>query len=147
MTGKRTDGGPEIRYTDLASALEHGYYEDSTELAVTSDAEVLSAIQWRVNSHSQPMPRVPDVDIDAMTNTDIQAQVRAIDVWSRFQVTSAPTQAHASTWDLTAQGYTESISTTAWRVSVNATTYSQIQGLVYDDPVKGKYDSGNIYVY
>jgi hypothetical protein len=147
VTGKRTDGGPEIRYIDAASMLEHGIYEDSVELAVTSDAEVLSAIQWRVNTHSQPMVRIPDADIDAMTNTAIQAQARAVDVWSRVQVTATPTQAHVSTWDLLAQGYTESISTSAWRVSVNATAYNRIPGLTLDDAVLGKLDSGNVLVY
>ena len=147
VTAKRTDGGPEIRVTDTASAAEHGIYEDSMELAVTSDAEVLLAAQWRVNTHSQPTVRAPDVDIDAMTNTAIQPQVRAIDVWSRVQVTSMPTQSPASTLDLLAQGYTESISLSAWQVSVNATTIAQVQGLVLDDATLGKLDSGNQIVY
>ena len=146
VTGKRTDGGPEIRILDLASAVEHGYYEESRDLAVTTDNEVLAALQWLIGQHSQPRVRVPDVAIDAMTNTAIQAQVRAIDVWSRVQVTATPTQAHASTWDLLAQGYTESISLSGWQVTVNATAYDQIQALRYDDPAS-QYDSTFSYVY
>jgi hypothetical protein len=90
---------------------------------------------------------VPDVAIDAMTNAAIQAQVRAIDVWSRLQISSTPTQAHASTWDLLAQGYSEAISTSGWQVSVNSTAYSQIQGWRVDDAVYSQVDAGYQFVY
>ncbi|MFQ6170363.1 LamG-like jellyroll fold domain-containing protein [Oryzobacter sp. R7] len=139
----RADGAT-VRAMNAASVATYGTFEKSVEIASATDADVFDRANWLVNERSQPRTLLPELALDALSGS---AAARGLDLGGRVLVTSMPAQSATSTFDLRAQGYTETISRGGWVVRVNATPFLLLPPLILDDPVYGVLDSTNRIVY
>jgi hypothetical protein len=145
-TGSRPGGG-EQTYTDDASYRANGYLSATRNVQVTSDLEVAAAIQWLVNTHKTPKPRLTGASVDAYTDPTENPGLRALDVDSRLDVTGMPTQNASSTLMLRVNGYKEHIDAGHWDIDPSTSSFAGVQGLILDDATFGKTDSDNVLVY
>ena len=136
------EGGGSARAVDEASVDAYGPITDDITLVSTSDADVAAFAAWRVNTTSRPIMRLAQLDVDAYTTAASGALIRGgVDMSARLEVTGMPSQAPASTLRQSVQGYTETITDSSWLLSINATPYEYLVGLVLDDPVFGALDT------
>ena len=146
-TGSR-DGGADQSYSDPAAQTKTGWVLSADrKLLVTTDAEVTSAIQWLVNTHKTPQPRLINSTLDAYTSLADQAELRALDVDSRLDITGLPPQAPAATTVLRVNGYSEQISITGWDIAPSTSAFASVQAFVLDDTTYGDLDSSSVLVY
>lgn len=147
VIGSRTDGAAKTA-RDTASITAYGLLSESLDLITRSDAEVTDAVNWRLNTSSQPRTRVTDMSLDAYTDATYSPQILSgLGIGARVTVTGMPTQAPATTLDQMVQGYTETISDTEWSFSANTSPYAGSVGLVLDDATYGTTDSTNLIAY
>ncbi|HEY1179929.1 MAG TPA: carbohydrate binding domain-containing protein [Phytomonospora sp.] len=146
VTGSRT-GGALVRQVDAASQAAYGQSSTSLELAVMTDDEVTDAVEWRLNTSKTPLARFTDLQLDGLTDPQYSAAVRAAAIWARITVTDLPSQAPAAQMTQQVQGYTETITDSSWTLSVNATPFAHLSGLILDDATYGVLDANNHIVY
>lgn len=147
VTGQRPTG-PTMRATDTDSVEEYGVHEQSLTLLVTTDTEVLDAVNWRVSTSATPTVRLPQGTFDLYTDsTGYQAQLRSLELGDRVTVTGMPTQMGSTTLDFTLEGYTETVGVGGWSLAANLSNYADVQGLVLDDVTFGLLDGDNRLIY
>lgn len=137
-------GGAAVRVLDAASQSTYGVLDDSLELVSSSDSDAFDRANWILATRSTPKSRLPDLTLDGLTDASTSPSVRAIDLASRVQVTTMPSQSPTSTFDLRVQGYTETIGAGGWSVTANTTPYLVVRPLTLDDPVYGLLDSNSL---
>ena len=125
-------------YRDVLSRTAYGEITDTLELVTTSDAEVIDAVTWRLNTSSQPLTRFSSLQLDAYTDATYSPGILAnTAIGSRVRITGAPAQAPTSTLLQLIQGYTETITPTSWDIDVNATPVAQATAAIADDATYG----------
>ena len=147
LSGKRPTGA-DIRVFDQPSIDTYGYFRDTPEYLLTSDVELVDALNWRVAGHSQPTVQMPRATIDVYTDTTgIAPQLRALDIGDRLTITGLPPQAPSPSLDFVVQGYTENISLTGWGFAANLSNYQSVRALIVDDATYGLLDGDNRLTY
>ena len=147
LSGKRPTGA-DIRVFDQSSIDTYGYFRDTPEYLLTSDVELVDALNWRVAGHSQPTVQMPRATIDVYTDTTgIAPQLRALDIGDRLTITGLPSQAPSPSLDFVVQGYTENISLTGWGFAANLSNYQSVRALIVDDATYGLLDGDNRLTY
>ena len=146
LTVTRT-GGASARVVDAASVSAYGILSESVNVISDTDEDAYSRAQWLLSLRSTPRTRLPELTLDGLTEPSTAAAVRALDIWSRVQVTGMPSQSPESTFDLRVQGYTERIGRGGWTVTANTTTFLQFVPFILDDPTYGLLDEGNRLTY
>jgi hypothetical protein len=141
VTGSR-QGGATVRTFDQASINAYGPLTEELDLVTTTDDDVAAAVAWRFYTAVTPRTRFTQLPVDALTDSAAGALIRAgVDLGVRVQITGMPSQAPAGTLAQTVQGYTLTISDSAWTYAMNASPYSHMVALVLDDPTYGALDS------
>lgn len=147
VTGSRP-GGATVRMVDATSQAAYGQLKTTLDLPTTTDASLADAVAWRLNSAKAPLTRFTAMLLDASTDATYSPQVRtAAVIGARVNVTALPAQAPAVQMTQQIQGYTETITDSSWSLSVNATPFDHLAGLVLDDVNAGLLDSFNHIVY
>lgn len=139
-------GGAVARVVDSASVAEYGYISDSLTVYSDNDGDAFDRANWSLGLRSTPTTRLPELALDALSEPGTAADVRALDIGSRVQITGMPAQG-AATFDLRVQGYTERIGAGGWSVTANTTPYLAGTPLILDDATYGRLDEGNRLAY
>lgn len=141
------EGGATVQVSDEASQAEFGVVSDSIRTLDATDEAALERAHWELATHSRPRVRLPRVTLDAYSEPDHAAEVRALGIWDRVEVTGLPSQAPRSTEDLRVQGYSENISAQGWVLTANTSPFLVLNPMIADDPVYGEADADNVAVY
>lgn len=139
-------GGAVARVVDEDSVAQYGYISDSLTVYSDNDADAFDRANWSLGLRSTPTTRLPELALDALSEPGTAADVRALDIGSRVQITGMPAQG-AATFDLRVQGYTERIGAGGWSVTASTTPYLAGTPLILDDATYGRLDEGNRLAY
>lgn len=107
--------------SDPASIAEHGLYDESVELNLYQDADLVDAAGWMLHLGSVDEMRFPQ----ASTNLGVAPEM--IDAWltvdsgARADLVNLPPQVPMETIRLLVQGYKEDIDPTHWNPTANTT--------------------------
>lgn len=142
VEGSRPDGAVQVA-VNQASIDVHEQYPGSITLLVATDAEVSSALAWRVYAYGEVEPRLSSVTVDLLTLAD-DAQREAIlglELGDRMTVSAFPSQSPRATADVIVEGMRESQSINAWSITFNTVPAETFRAWVLEDPVYGVLDS------
>ncbi|MGO1049778.1 carbohydrate binding domain-containing protein [Crossiella sp. CA198] len=109
VNGSRPNG-PAIRVRDTASITANGTYESDLNLLHYNDSNLLDAVNWRLNRHADPAPRLNRLPIEgARLPTATYRALLEVTISDVIAVTGLQSQAPASSATVTVEGYTELI--------------------------------------
>lgn len=133
------------RYTDAASIAQRGLYNAAITSLSKDPLDVWSAATWQVNRRSAPQPTFRQVAFDLATlPADTVAQLLALDVGDRFQLTGLPAQAADTTPALIVEGWTETADPDTWRLVFNTSPADRYDVWQLDDATRSVLDSTTI---
>lgn len=134
------------RYTDPASIAQRGIYAPSPIASLSRDPlDVWSMATWQVNGRSAPTPTYRQVTFDLATlPADAPAQLLALDVGDRLQLTGLPGQAADTAPDLIVEGWTETATPDQWRLTFNTSPAGRYDVWRLDDAAHSVLDSTTI---
>ena len=128
-TISRPNGGS-ATVVDTAHQAKHGRYDDSDEVNVDSDDELIYEAAWRVWEGTYDGLRYAAVPLDLAANnggTDgspaLLAAWLAANLGSRIDRTNPPAQHPNNAARLTIEGYTETITRRGWLVALTVEPY------------------------
>lgn len=158
VTVKRPKGGTGQRVTNTESINALGPLDYSLEVAAQDDADLVGRAGWEANYRATPYPRITSLPIDLLTMSEADTlTAAALQVGDTVTVKTWPSQAQAQAFDLTIEGWTETISLTRWTIEANTSrsvgppsSADAIGGQALfnlDDPVYGLIDAGIIMGY
>jgi hypothetical protein len=141
-TGTRPNGA-NLVHSDPTSIAAHERYPTDKTYLLSTDDEVLSRLNWLVNTRKDPFPRVASLSIDVLTlSAADQATILALDVGSTIRVTGWPSQSPTgSTADFVVDGFTMTITKDSWTFDANVTYAAPFRAWVLDDSVSSVLDS------
>lgn len=120
-------GGSTARSTDPASIALQGVYADSVQVSTYYSADLQGHADWRKNLGTTSGLRYPSITLDLTRNS--AALVNAwcdTDIGSRIQVTNVPAgELPPENLDLILDGYTEVITSSIWKATLNCSPGSQ----------------------
>lgn len=123
-------GGASAVSSDLASIAAYGEYPIDVELLFTNDTDAASAAQWLVNTNDTPRPRVSTVTVDLLTQTaTVAAEMQALELGSLIGISDLPPQAPSANVSLFVEGWSETISLTAWDMQLNTSPWDSVLSL------------------
>lgn len=129
VTVTRTGGATQVYPTLAAGTL---VYPQSLDIAVDTDDSALSAAEWLVSKHTETAPRLGSVTFDLMTSASAEA-ILDLTLGERLDLSAMPSQLWAGLGDYTIEGWTESLSDTAWTLAVNLLPFDLAEVAVWDD--------------
>lgn len=141
------NGGATVHLVDAVSRDANGEASTSLTVASSTDADALARAQWILATRATPIPRLPELGMDALTEPTSSPAVRTCDINERVALNGLPSQWPPSITDLRVQGYRETINTDGWDIVANTTPYLVVRPLIADDPVYGVADADNRAVY
>lgn len=115
----RAGGPPQVR-EDTASITQNGVYGSQQTIQAMTDSDAANLAAYLLWLYADPGARLAGAQLDLLTQTIATQQdflVNLLGAWLR--ITTLPDQAPAATVDLYIEGYTETISATAWNLSLN----------------------------
>jgi hypothetical protein len=83
-------GGATQTASDATSQTNYGQRSQQFTSLVTTDAEVLSQMQWKLRQFKEPLNRLDSITVMPGTNTAFWQAVLALDVGSRITVKEKP---------------------------------------------------------
>jgi hypothetical protein len=92
IIGTRTEGTPQI-WEDTASQEDYFLRVKQIESLVTTDAEVLNQVQWKIGQFSQPLNRVEAIDLMPLKDPADTGQIDAMagrEVADRITIVETP---------------------------------------------------------
>ncbi|MCK2242141.1 MULTISPECIES: carbohydrate binding domain-containing protein [unclassified Crossiella] len=135
VNGSRPNG-PAIRVRDTASITAHGHYESDLNLLHYNDSNLLDAVNWRLNRHADPAPRLGRLPIEAAhLPTATYRALLDVTISDVITVTGLQSQAPASSATVTVEGYTEVISPGQHRWTFDTSPSSVDQVWVLDSSI------------
>lgn len=141
-------GGATQRVMDRASRAEHGPYEQSLELLVTSDAAVTDAANWLIRRYADPDPELREVPVQAYSMPlDVYRALLAADISTVLTITGLPQQAPAPAATVTVEGYTETIQQGRHLIAFHTSATVTDTVWVLDDPVYSVLDQSTRLAY
>lgn len=84
---------------------------------------MLSRARWETRNPS-PKLRWPSISVDLLTQTSIRAAVLTADIGARIALAGLPSSAPATSVEVFMEGYTETISLTAYNVTFNCSPFT-----------------------
>jgi hypothetical protein len=147
-TVSRPGGGGSQRVINQDSATALGTIDLSLDVAAKNNADIAARAGWEANYRATPYPRVGSLPFDLLTMPEaLTLQMQALDVGDTVTVVTLPSQAQASSLDLTVEGWSERLSLTAWTLTAN--TSKPLAGSVFinDHATLGLLDAGIITAY
>jgi len=133
-TATVTRAGGAGGYAENADSIAtHEQYPTSMDLKVATDDEATDRASWEANAYPEPLQRLGSLTLDLFSQTvTIQASAQALELSDRIQITGLPNQV-SSTADLIAEGWTETVSISAWGMQFNASPWTPNAVWVLDD--------------
>ena len=141
VTVDRGNGTTAFRSAYATSIATNGRYTESLSLLVDTDAQTRDRAGWEVSTRNTPVVRWPKVTVDVLTQPSVRTAVFACDVGSRMTLTGLPSTAPASTVDVIAEGYAETISLDTHAITFNCSNYFTGNVLVLNSATTGALDS------
>ena len=77
------------------------------------------AASWQAYTRSQPEPRLSSLTIDLLTDTSIRDSALALEIGDRVTLPTLPDQAPDANTDVFIEGWTETVSASAWVLVCN----------------------------
>lgn len=138
-----SSGQTKSRYYDQDSIDDYGPSGDSIEIASPRPDAAIEAASWRVNTYSEPKPRVPAVTVDLQTLDPAKRQaILDAEIGTRFVVANLPGQAEGLDADYFIEGWGEQIGVGVHSITFNVSDATPLlQTFVLDDPLRGVLDS------
>ncbi|PXY20875.1 hypothetical protein [Prauserella muralis] len=118
-----------------------GRYDDSVQLSLWEDPQVVHQAGWRLHLGTVDETRYPQLSVDLHGAPHLVDTVPRLDVASRVQVTNLPKWLPPDRADLLVQGYTEETDGLTWRLVFNCTPASAWTVGVADDATYGRADT------
>jgi hypothetical protein len=119
-----------------------GKVSTSVTLNLRDDSQPEQHAAWRVYLATWDESRWPVVAVDLAAVPDaLRAQVQAVDLGDRIQITNPPFSMAPGTIDLLAQGYTEVIGQFDWDITYNCTPAGPWNIWIVEDPDYGRPDT------
>ena len=119
------NGAPQM-YESTSLIATHGQYPDNQTILVSTNGEALEAAQWRVNNYGTPYSKFPNLPLDLLTlATATVTNIMVLEIGDRFALGTLPSQTDATTYDLVAEGWTESGDADSWELVLNASNWEQ----------------------
>lgn len=141
VTVDRGNGTMAFHAADATSIAARGRYTESLSLLVDTDAQTRDRAGWEVITRMTPVVRWPKVTVDVLTQPSVRTAVFACDVGSRLTLTGLPSTAPASSVDVIAEGYTETISLDTHALTFNCSNYFTGNVLTLNSATTGQLDS------
>lgn len=141
-------GGSSARYADTAHIDAGGgaVYATSVSLNLAYDADLPYHAQWRTNLGTVDDLRYPRIDLNFSRAPSLITSWLTCDIGSRVQVLHPPSTGQPDTIDVHIEGYTETISTREWTVSLNTAPARPWQVFTLEDTSLGRLDTGGSYL-
>ena len=99
-------GGGSTRRTDAASISRYGVGSDPVTLETAVDADLSNRATWTVAAYKTPRMRCPQLVIDLLSRTDAErAQLLALDIGDRIQITGGPSTIPPEARHLIVEGF------------------------------------------
>lgn len=114
-------GGAEQRVTNATSIADHGTATFNETFILSTDAQMVSVLQWLTAIYGEPRMRSASLRIDGwvkQATVDLD-DLLALEIGSRLQVINMPAQAPSSTLDLFAEGFSDVFNTNGWQRTIN----------------------------
>lgn len=139
--------GSTVTFSDPSSITAYGEYPTEVELLISGQQapptpgsipvvansgalEAFAAAAWMVNTNSTPRPRVSTVTVDLLTQTaTVAAEMQALELGSLIGISDLPPQAPSTNVSLFVEGWTETISLTAWDMQLNTSPWDSVLSL------------------
>jgi hypothetical protein len=138
-TAEGSGNGAQV-VTNAASVTSHGQYPSSASYLVQTDAEALSRAAWIVGNFAEPTTRYGTLTINlyGMSASQAATVLTALEVDCWLRVTGAPSQnTGGTTIDVIVEGYTETVSASAWTITCNVVAQSLFAPWIMGDSVRG----------
>ncbi|MFJ3705023.1 MULTISPECIES: hypothetical protein [unclassified Streptomyces] len=119
-----------------------GPYDESVTLSLYSDDQPQQIAQWRMHLGTWDEARFPTITVRLHAAPRLVAQALFLDIGDRVQILNPPPSLPPETVDQHMLGYTERITAVEWTLTMNCSPAGPWQIGVYDDPEKGRYDTG-----
>lgn len=129
--------GATSRAVNAQSVSDYGTSAQTLTLLTTSSAEVADAASWKVQLEGAIDPRCPNLTLDLMTSPALVAGALQLGVGSRITLAGLPAQAPSSSVDLFIEGWTETITSVSWVLTLNTSPAFGSAVWVLGDPVYG----------
>lgn len=132
----------EVRVQDNDSRATYGPRELTVEAALTDSNQAQAIGDYILKLRETLLPRMSDFTYDLLTEPTqaTRDNVLSLDLGDLFTVSSLPTQAHASSFDVWVEGIRESIGIDEWNVTYITTPDKGLGGFwilgttAFDDP-------------
>lgn len=122
-----------------------GFYDQSSTLNVSTDAQVLSQASWRVHMGTVDEDRWPSIELNFGAHPEQISTWTPLPFGSRIQLINPPSQVSPNTIDAFIDGRTEYVDSFVWTAAVNTTPAAPFNVGVIADSVRGKLDtSGSV---
>jgi hypothetical protein len=119
-----------------------GKVSTSATLNLRDDDQPAQHAAWRVYLATWDESRWPVVAVNMAACPDaLRAQVQAVDLGDRMQITNPPASMAPATIDLLAQGYTEVLGAYDWDIVFNSTPAGPWNIWIVEDPDYGRPDT------
>jgi hypothetical protein len=113
------DGGASARAADEESIVARGRYATSDTINAFVDEQLEPIAAWQLHLGTWPGMRYPSLTADLAVAPHLVPGWLMTDTGDRVQVSGLPPQHPPGAVDLLIEGYTETLSPTAWEVTAN----------------------------
>ncbi|WP_327436158.1 hypothetical protein OG279_26325 [Streptomyces sp. NBC_01201] len=119
-----------------------GPYDEAVTLSLYSDDQPQGIAEWRVHLGTWDEARYPTVTVWLHAAPHLVRSVLGMDIGDRLTIADPPPWLPPGVIDQHMRGYTERIGAVEWSLAMNCSPAGPWQIGVYDDPEKGRYDTG-----
>lgn len=140
VTANRIDGSS-WRTVDDASVVLDGTYEESVDLNVYRDGQLLDQAGWRLHLGTWPGMRYPSMPLELEFADDLIDDWLNLALGDRAQVTNLPAEHPVGDVDLLVEGYTETFSQWEWTSELNCSPGGPWTVGIVEDDVLGRADT------
>lgn len=137
------------RARDQASVDAYGSLGGTIDTLVTRPEDPQDRATWIVATRGTPQLRAPTLSISLYELTGSQQDAAlALTIGSMVETINLPDQADASTKRWFVEGISDQMSLESWQMTLNVSPVGlEDNVLVFDDPVRGVWDSGVVLGY
>ncbi|MEU0133406.1 hypothetical protein ABZ172_05095 [Streptomyces sp. NPDC006296] len=119
-----------------------GPYDEAVTLSLYTDEQPQPIADWRVHLGTWDEARYPTVTVWLHAAPHLVDRVLTMDIGDRLQISNLPPWLPPGLIDQHLLGSTERITAVEWALTMNCTPAGPWQVGVYDDPARGRYDTG-----
>lgn len=139
VTATSAGNGVAYRALNATSIADYGLYRAQLDGVWQTRELAEQAAYRRTTAYAGPQQRVPNLTLNLMTQPAVAAAVLAsLAVGRRIAVSGVPSaQAPATTLDLFAEGWTETLDVDTWQITINTSPAGMSDVWIVGDPIRG----------